>query len=506
MQIDIVSSASPCGAPSTATPGASPEASDVPGSFAALLDEAAQEDGESTPADSGDEDDCPADEWAVITVAPPLFMEPVVPQDTNPWRGPAVAVEDEAVESDVISEIAEDKAPPVDTGVLVLPIVDVVPFVAVPAIGPEPTVPDQDPWVAPTQPVAALPTTSLEQPTAPPVPSTAGSERAKAAPDAVTPHAVDAGVVDARPASEDTRAPLASPAEERAWSAPDEKLRTAARISTAPKVVREDASQPQPDGDAVSATARAVEQLVANDSAQREMPTDVPRVEARQGHAGMAARLARALERATESSAVPVTDAPSGQSGQGFNQAGTGQQVMGEWLREQLTPLMAQGHQQASPTFSINVPLQNDARVSGLIATSGGQLIAGAPALPAEQDVASQLLHSLRMQFREGIGEAVLKLKPEHLGSVSISLRVENGGLQAKVQAEAPAVRQWLESHQDTLRNGLAEHGLRLDRFVVDPDGERQPSPRDAHGERSPRKRQARRAARVDQPVFEVVV
>ena len=39
-----------------------------------------------------------------------------------------------------------------------------------------------------------------------------------------------------------------------------------------------------------------------------------------------------------------------------------------------------------------------------------------------------QILQSLRLQFRDGIGEAVLKLKPEHLGSVAISLRIANGG------------------------------------------------------------------------------
>ena len=78
----------------------------------------------------------------------------------------------------------------------------------------------------------------------------------------------------------------------------------------------------------------------------------------------------------------------------------------------------------------------------------------------------------MRLQFRDGIGEAVVKLKPEHLGSVQISLRIENGAIKATVQAEVPAVRQWLESQQDTLRNGLADQGLRLDRFVVEPDGQ----------------------------------
>jgi flagellar hook-length control protein FliK len=116
-----------------------------------------------------------------------------------------------------------------------------------------------------------------------------------------------------------------------------------------------------------------------------------------------------------------------------------------------------------------------------------------------------QLVQSLRLQFRDGIGEAVLKLKPEHLGSVAISLRVENGGLKANVQADLPAVRQWLESQQEMLRTALAEHGLRLDRFEVEADGHRQAPPEEQQ-ERSPRKRQTRRSSQSDQPVFEVVV
>src|SRR4030095_3924295 len=131
------------------------------------------------------------------------------------------------------------------------------------------------------------------------------------------------------------------------------------------------------------------------------------------------------------------------------------------------------------PAFSFVAPVQNDARVSGLVASSAGTALPNTPAMPNEHDVTLQLVQSMRMQFRDGIGEAVLRLKPEHLGSVSISLRVENRGLKAHVQADMPAVRQWLESQQDTLRSALAEHGLRLDRLYVEPRGGRQTAPDD---------------------------
>jgi flagellar hook-length control protein FliK len=130
--------------------------------------------------------------------------------------------------------------------------------------------------------------------------------------------------------------------------------------------------------------------------------------------------------------------------------------------------------------------------------------VANAPTLPNEHDVNLHIVQSMRMQFRDGIGEAVLKLNPEHLGSVSISLKVENGGLKANVQADMPAVRQWLESQQDTLRSALAEHGLRLDQFDVEPDAQRQQADDEGQREQS-RKRQAQKRE-AEQPVFEVVV
>ena len=117
-----------------------------------------------------------------------------------------------------------------------------------------------------------------------------------------------------------------------------------------------------------------------------------------------------------------------------------------------------------------------------------------------QREVAERAMQAIR----DGIGEAVLKLKPEHLGSVSISLKVENGSIKASVQAEMPAVRQWLESQQDTLRSALAEHGLSLDRFDVEPDAQRQQADDEGPRQQS-RKRQAQKRE-AEQPVFEVVV
>jgi flagellar hook-length control protein FliK len=102
-------------------------------------------------------------------------------------------------------------------------------------------------------------------------------------------------------------------------------------------------------------------------------------------------------------------------------------------------------------------------------------------------------------------------LKPEHLGSVQVSLKIENGAITATVQADVASVRQWLESQQDTLRTGLAEQGLRLERFVVerpvvDSEGDRQASPEDAQQREHRRRQHQRRMSQKDQSVFEVTV
>jgi flagellar hook-length control protein FliK len=116
-----------------------------------------------------------------------------------------------------------------------------------------------------------------------------------------------------------------------------------------------------------------------------------------------------------------------------------------------------------------------------------------------------QIVQAMRVQMRNGIGEARVQLEPEHLGAVTVALRIERGQVTATINAETPAVRQWLDSHQSVLRDALAEHGLQLTRFVVNPDGaspereQREPDP-------APRRRQTQRSADGGPVRFEVVV
>jgi flagellar hook-length control protein FliK len=108
-----------------------------------------------------------------------------------------------------------------------------------------------------------------------------------------------------------------------------------------------------------------------------------------------------------------------------------------------------------------------------------------------EHAVAQQIVKAIRMQWKQGLGEARIRIEPEHLGEVHISLRVQAGAVTAVVRAENPTVQGWIETRQQELRGALDQQGLRLQRFevVVDPEGRRQPreTPQDSPTRRNRR-------------------
>lgn len=138
---------------------------------------------------------------------------------------------------------------------------------------------------------------------------------------------------------------------------------------------------------------------------------------------------------------------------------------------------------------------------------------ATAMAVPLEQaagaDTASavvdQIVKSLRMQWKQGVGEARIQLRPEHLGPVDISLKVEAGAVTAIVRAESAQVQEWMLGNQQSLRQQLEAAGLRLDDLVVSRDAERR---RERGAETPANRRNAPRRRREgeSEPLFNVVV
>ena len=140
--------------------------------------------------------------------------------------------------------------------------------------------------------------------------------------------------------------------------------------------------------------------------------------------------------------------------------------------------------------------------------------IAHVPAPPAAIDretgagLETQIVQAMKLQWGPGAGDARIRLQPHYLGDLTISLRVEQGRVTAELAASTPEVRQWIESNEALLRQGLAQHDLKLERLVVTEEepassSEREHQPRDA-GSRQPPKRQSRRST--GDATFEVIV
>lgn len=464
MQIDMLSGAGSGAAPTIEPNSASPEApASGPGSFAELLNAAADESTESTPAAEADDEDVAGDEWMTVPVFVPSLV-PVIAQEV---------IEDEPAGTNVEAAIDADSSIDVN-----LEASESVPSVVSPLLA------------------RGAPSASIEKSVAAPVVESQATGTVGNIAEAGQSEAVVENVASASNESKSK----ASAEKPTVTNRPEAMLKVAEIVEAkAPS-----ATEASPAASASQGALREGSSPRAESRAEslQGEPQNEPAARAK----GVAARFARALDRAAEPSAVQRAEVAAGDQGQSFNQSGDEQPSLGEWLREQLPLAAARSQPIGTSTFSIVSPLQNDARVAAVLASSAGNVTPAMSGMPSERDVTLQIVQSMRMQFRDGIGEAVLTLKPEHLGSVSISLRVENGGLKASVQADMPEVRQWLQSQQDTLRSALSEHGLRLDRFDVEPDGRRQSSSSDARDEQPTRKRQPRRSAQADEPVFEVVV
>jgi flagellar hook-length control protein FliK len=94
----------------------------------------------------------------------------------------------------------------------------------------------------------------------------------------------------------------------------------------------------------------------------------------------------------------------------------------------------------------------------------------GARHAPLEVD-ASRLISRVVRAFsaaEERDGEVRLRLSPPELGSIRLDVRVENGALTAHMQTETDAARLAIIDNLPTLRDRLAEQGVRIERFDVD--------------------------------------
>ena len=71
-------------------------------------------------------------------------------------------------------------------------------------------------------------------------------------------------------------------------------------------------------------------------------------------------------------------------------------------------------------------------------------------------------------QLANGGGQVRLRLHPAELGSLQISLRVEAGLVSAKLEVENATARDALLSNVQTLKDRLAEQGIKVGSFEVE--------------------------------------
>jgi len=121
-----------------------------------------------------------------------------------------------------------------------------------------------------------------------------------------------------------------------------------------------------------------------------------------------------------------------------------------------------------------------------------------------EEAVLPQIVQNIRLHAVQGTTEARVQLKPEHLGALNITLKVVQNQVTATIQADVAAVRQWIQSHEASLRQALSEQGLELAKLVVHQD-DQQASQGEENGDR-PRRHPRRRSWRDQDATFEVLV
>ncbi|GAB4128671.1 flagellar hook-length control protein FliK [Thermopirellula anaerolimosa] len=100
-------------------------------------------------------------------------------------------------------------------------------------------------------------------------------------------------------------------------------------------------------------------------------------------------------------------------------------------------------------------------------------------------------------------GHVRLRLHPPELGSLRVELKITDGVMSARMEAESAAARDLLAEHLPVLRQRLADHGIRVERFELDlmgrdgqgPSQQAFQSPTDGQGRRHHEMTPSRRRA-----------
>lgn len=84
-----------------------------------------------------------------------------------------------------------------------------------------------------------------------------------------------------------------------------------------------------------------------------------------------------------------------------------------------------------------------------------------------QYQIKEQIVDHARLQLNQHNSEMVIKLRPEHLGDVTLKVTVENGNVTATFHADQPEVRGIIESSLQQLKQELSNQGLKVDHVGV---------------------------------------
>jgi Flagellar hook-length control protein FliK len=342
---------------------------------------------------------------------------------------------------------------------------------------------------------------------APPTSTATAASVAAAAPEqapALTPAATPAPAPATAPALEiPVQAIAAGPAETAASGPPPSGVLARATNALSGDVSRplELPRVPVPvfGGAALAAEAEAAAEAVSRLAAGATEPTDaapVPAAGGRVHHPALAAALrafqqagpvaagaepSPVLQQAQGEDLAVVTPATPGRLAALAGSAADGPSAIAPDRRPLVMPALV------VPGFGGDVRVTSDRVASAQFEPHGLTVLDAADG----DAVHAQIVQSLRVQWAGGAGEARVRLRPEYLGEVIATVKVEQGTVTATLQADRPEVRRWMEANTQTLRDGLVEHGLKLDRLVVVAEPARGENADDKHGRGRGRQPQA---------------
>jgi flagellar hook-length control protein FliK len=109
----------------------------------------------------------------------------------------------------------------------------------------------------------------------------------------------------------------------------------------------------------------------------------------------------------------------------------------------------------------------------GVTQSSSADPTQNAPA--ADHVDQTQLIQRIAHAFETAVergGSIHLQLSPPELGSLRVELTLRNGAMSARMETETDAARTVLQDNLPALRERLAEHNIRVERFDIDLSGQ----------------------------------